>query len=44
MFHLIYTVITSVFRDRPLLKKMRETAMYLTVYSGLKGPAKNRTV
>ena len=31
--------LTSVFKDRPLLKKIVETAMYFTVISGLRGPA-----
>ena len=30
--------LTSVFKDRPLLKKIVETAMYFTVISGLRGP------
>lgn len=30
---------TSVFKDKPLLKKMVDTAMYFTVISGFNGPA-----
>ena len=29
---------TSVLRERPLLKKMMDTARYLTVISGIRGP------
>jgi hypothetical protein len=33
-------VLTSVFNERPLLKKMREMAKYFTVISGFSGPGK----
>ncbi len=39
MYMYTFTVqLTSVFKDRPLLKKIVETAMYFTVISGRKGP------
>lgn len=36
--------LTSVFSDRPLLKKMSETAMYATVTSGFKGPDRGKQI
>ena len=35
---------TSVFNVRPLVKKMVETAAYLTVYSGINGPRRRFNV
>lgn len=37
-------VLTSVFRDRPLLKKMRETAKYAMVISGFNGPERKKNI
>jgi hypothetical protein len=39
-FHYSMALLTSVFKDSPLLKNIVETAMYFTVTAGCRGPKK----